>query len=622
MWPELNYVGQRRRAARHAAHLRRKIYSDPNSRTRSGRARTEDRGDLQIGRACLFLEAVGGAFPDDAGVVEDVDAVGMREREGDVLLAQEHGDRGGRAQAFERLRELLQHDGSQAQRRLVEDQKLRPHHQGARDRQHLLLAARQRARRLALPLLENREEIIEPVALLVAFRGLQMLAAEIEILLHRHVAEELARLGTLDDAAARDRRRAQAAEALIVPADLALMRHEARDRVEKRRLAGAVQTHHRDELALMDMERDALKRLRLAVEHADIAHLQDRHLIREARFGPRRRTDRAAQIDAAHGRIAHHLIRAAMRDRLAQIHREHAIDERRDALDVVIDQEHGAALGTEGADQLREGADLARGQAGERLVHQHYLGIARDRLGEFEPPEIGEGQGRRAAVEHLAEPDTLGDEAGAAFDRGIGHEPEKAVGQERELDVLEHRLPAQRARMLEDDADALARDAVRRPARDIDAVDPHGAGIRPLDPHDQFHHGRFAGTVGADEAKDLAALDLEADILDRDEAAEALLQPADGEKRRVARRAHDVSFVRSSMPRNPFGKSSTTTSAIAETMKVASSPIGRRISPMPMRKTAPSTAPRMVRRPPSTTAMMTCTATPTSTTVPTEAVPR
>ena len=32
-------------------------------------------------------------FPDDAGVFEHIDAVGVRQREGDVLLAQQHGDR-------------------------------------------------------------------------------------------------------------------------------------------------------------------------------------------------------------------------------------------------------------------------------------------------------------------------------------------------------------------------------------------------------------------------------------------------------------------------------------------------------------------------------------------------
>ena len=55
----------------------------------------------------------------------------------------------------------------------------------------------------------------------------------------------------------------------------------------------------------------------------------------------------------------------------------------------------------------------------------------------------------------------------------------------------------------------------------------HRAGIGPLDAHDQLHHGRLAGAVRADEPEDLAALDVKAYVLDRDQAAEALGQARD-----------------------------------------------------------------------------------------------
>ncbi len=64
-----------------------------------------------------------------------------------------------------------------------------------------------------------------------------------------------------------------------------------------------------------------------------------------------------------------------------------------------------------------------------------------------------------------------------------------------------------------------------------------------------------------------------------------------------------------------------TTRAIAETTKVESWPSGRSNSPATIRKIEPIAAPRMVRRPPSTAAMMICTPMPISTVVPTEAVP-
>src|SRR5580700_1495187 len=98
-------------------------------------------GVLQITGADVGGETRRLAFPDDAGVFEHIDAVGVRQREGDVLLAEQDRNRRGLSQPLQSLRQLLKDDRRQAERRLVEDQKLRFHHQRPRDGQHLLLAA-------------------------------------------------------------------------------------------------------------------------------------------------------------------------------------------------------------------------------------------------------------------------------------------------------------------------------------------------------------------------------------------------------------------------------------------------------------------------------------------------
>ena len=188
----------------------------------------------------------------------------------------------------------------------------------------------------------------------------------------------------------------------------------------------------------------------------------------------------------------------------------------------MIDQKHGAAVVAQLADEVGEGCRLRRGEAGKRLVDQQHLRIARDRLGDLDLAQIGERQGGRAAVEHAAEADARGDGARVLVDMGIGEQPRELVGQQRELDVFQHGLAVQRARMLEHDAGAHARDLVRRPAGDLDAVDAHRAGIGALDAHDQLHHGRFAGAVRADQAQNFAGLNAERHVLDGDEAAEAL----------------------------------------------------------------------------------------------------
>src|SRR5580704_10841354 len=179
----------------------------------------------------------------------------------------------------------------------------------------------------------------------------------------------------------------------------------------------------------------------------------------------------------------------------------------------------------------------------------------------------------------------------------------------------------QRTRMLEHHAGAKPGDPVRRPARDLDAADAHRAGIGPLNAHDEFQHRGLAGAVRTDQAEDFSSLDAKRHVLDGNEAAEPLGEAGNLEMGGLGH-GQPPSLVRVSRPKKPLGNSSITTSAMAKTTKFARSPIGRSASAMAIMNTAPSTAPRMVRRPPSTAAMMICTPTVMSTKVPTEAEPR
>src|SRR6202789_3800375 len=177
--------------------------------------------------------------------------------------------------------------------------------------------------------------------------------------------------------------------------------------------------------------------------------------------------------------------------------------------------------------------------------------------------------------------------------------------------------------MLKHHAKTLPRDLVRGKAGDVFALENDIARGRPFDAHDGLHRGRLAGTVRTDQAEDLAGAQIEVEVLDGGEAAEELGQPADLENRNVADRIH---YCRAPCartdPRKPLGKNRITSSAQVETMNVANSPVGRRNSPATIRKIAPSAAPNTVRRPPRTAATITCTPTATSTTVPTDAVPK
>jgi hypothetical protein len=100
----------------------------------------------------------------------------------------------------------------QAEHRFVEDQQIGLHHQGACGGQHLLLAAGQRCGCLRLPLIQDREKIEQPFPALGPVLFLEAMSAHVEILAHRHCAEEFAPLRLLNDSFARDRRWRPAAQ--------------------------------------------------------------------------------------------------------------------------------------------------------------------------------------------------------------------------------------------------------------------------------------------------------------------------------------------------------------------------------------------------------------------------
>jgi len=66
-----------------------------------------------------------------------------------------------RAEPGHQVEHLLDDDGREAGRRLVEEEQLRVGHEGAADRAHLLLAAGHGARELAAPLREARKQRVE-----------------------------------------------------------------------------------------------------------------------------------------------------------------------------------------------------------------------------------------------------------------------------------------------------------------------------------------------------------------------------------------------------------------------------------------------------------------------------
>ena len=147
---------------------------------------------------------------------------------------------------------------------------------------------------------------------------------------------------------------------------------QARDRAQRRRLAGAVGADQRDELARGDRQRHALQRADVAVPDVDVARAQASPSLPEVRgddlgVGADRR--RVALGDEAP--VVEDL------DPVAQVHHQR---------DVVGDEDdRDPELVAQPADQAQQLLRLDRVHAGVGLVEQQDLGLGADRAGDLEP---------------------------------------------------------------------------------------------------------------------------------------------------------------------------------------------------------------------------------------------
>ena len=108
--------------------------------------------------------------------------------------------RAARVDLADDLEDRLHNLRSQAERGFVEEQQSRPREQGARDREHLLLTAREGARILTESLSQPRKERESALAVLGDPRRIAAReGSDLEVLVHRQVGEDPAALGRVRD---------------------------------------------------------------------------------------------------------------------------------------------------------------------------------------------------------------------------------------------------------------------------------------------------------------------------------------------------------------------------------------------------------------------------------------
>ena len=230
----------------------------------------------EIGAAHFGIagELGGGPLQGDPARLEHVGAPRDGQRHRRVLLHQEDGH-ALPVDGLHGLEDLLDEHGGEAHGGLVEQEQPRARHEGAADGEHLLLAARQRARHLHPPLLEAREGGEDALHVLGDPAIGAGVGPHLQVLEHGQAIEDAPPLGHMGDPAEHDVVGGDAEEGFALEAHVATAGgEEPRQGLEGGGLAGAVVAEEGHDLALGDPERDALERVDLPVEDVEVLHLQ------------------------------------------------------------------------------------------------------------------------------------------------------------------------------------------------------------------------------------------------------------------------------------------------------------------------------------------------------------
>src|SRR5579862_61482 len=207
--------------------------------------------------------------------LEDVARLGDLEREMRVLLDDEDGQPLLLVQLPHDPEDLGDEDRRKTERGLVEQEEPRTVEERAGEGEHLLLAAAERPGLLAAPLGqpgEVREDALE----LRLDRAAPRVRAEAEVLPDGELREGATTFRHVRDAEPRGRGRAEPVERAAGEDDAACASDGARDRAQRRRLAGSVRAEHGNDGSLVDGERDPVQRAHGPVTRLDVLELEER----------------------------------------------------------------------------------------------------------------------------------------------------------------------------------------------------------------------------------------------------------------------------------------------------------------------------------------------------------
>src|SRR5262249_10149965 len=241
----------------------------------------------ELGHELVVAEMVGRDLAGHAALLDDQHAIRQAANEIEVLLDQHDGEPALALEREQDARDLLDDRGLDAFGRLVEQDELGLHAQAARQRQDLLLAARQHAARSAEDRLQSRqrsEDVVQHVIAEARAGGRHAHVVE-----YRQAGEDLATLRHVAEAQSGAAIRRRLRDLAAGEADPAGGGGQlADDGSEQGRLAHAVVAQDADELAGCDLKADLEDDRDLVVAGGEAADFQ--HGLRRL----------LAEIDVAH----------------------------------------------------------------------------------------------------------------------------------------------------------------------------------------------------------------------------------------------------------------------------------------------------------------------------------
>ncbi len=191
-------------------------------------------------------------------------------RDGADVLVDQQNRQAALLQPLQARPDLRPHERRQSLRGLVEDEQRGIRHEGASDRQHLLLAAGQRAAQAARARGQVRKQFEHTLDRPRLGRAAAIGRGGDEILANGEIGKHLSSLGHEAQTRARHDVRRQTVQRTPAEVDAArLDRHEAHHRAHGGGLAHAVAAKQRDHTARRHLERDTEQHLAEAVRSFD-----------------------------------------------------------------------------------------------------------------------------------------------------------------------------------------------------------------------------------------------------------------------------------------------------------------------------------------------------------------